>query len=188
MSMIDFSLSEKGLITEMFTSKGIHTFKEACQFIQDLKYGRTSLGTDIGIVLKELKGTCSSKHGLLASLAEENKQNEIELIVGIFLMSPETHSKLEDCFVDKPFTVIPEAHCYLRYKGERYDYTVKDSMNLIASKIVREQRVEPHQVGEWKVKIHQDYLEKWLKRNPNLEMTLEEIWSFREECISKLSE
>jgi hypothetical protein len=139
------------------------------------------------LVITEQKGTCSSKHALLIELAEENAVTDVELIAGIFLMSPETHPQLTDFFADKPYTSLPECHCYLRFKGQRYDFTdTTNAMERIASKIVREQRIEPNQVRDWKVVIHKDYLQRWLNRQPALNLTLEEVWTQREAAIELL--
>ncbi|MNY00032.1 hypothetical protein D3C86_1325110 [compost metagenome] len=104
-------------------------------------------------------------------------------------MSDETHPKLTDFFSGKNYPNIPECHCYLRVKGERFDFTdTSDTMELISPKLVREQRIDPSQVSDWKIVIHKDYLQRWLNRNPAFEMTLEEIWKDREEAIALLSQ
>lgn len=183
----DFSLKASTVYSGFFLSKGITTFHEACAYVAELPYGRNSKRDDFSLVLIEGRGSCSSKHGLLAALAEENDRYDIELIAGIFLMSDQTHSQLTGFFDDKPYTSIPECHCYLRYQRERFDFTdTSDAMARIAPKIVREQRIEPHQVIDWKPKIHQEYLKGWLLRNPQVERTLDEIWAEREECIARL--
>jgi len=171
-------------MTQLFIQRGIRDFLSACSTIQALPYGRNVNRMDLGLILTEGRGACSGKHALLATLAEENGIPEIELIAGIFLMSPETHPLLTDFFEGKPYTALPECHCYLRFNGERFDYTDhSNGMERIAPKIVREQRIEPHQVAEWKPKIHQEYLKGWLKRNPQVELSLEELWEDREQCI-----
>jgi len=183
----DFILNN-GKYSELLKELGIINFSQACDFIQKLPYGRNTNRDDFGLILSERKGTCSTKHALLSILAEENNHPEIELIAGIFLMNGETHSSLKDFFSDKPYLSLPEMHCYLRYNGVRYDFTsFPNKMPLIDQKIVREQRIEPHQVGDWKVMIHKHYLGGWLKRNPQVEFSLEELWMQREECIRILS-
>lgn len=183
MSLPNFTLRDLP-VGNLFIERGITDFTAACGYIQNLPYGRNSDRSDLLLVLLEGKGTCSSKHGLLAKLAEENEHFEIELIAGIFLMSPETHPVLTDFFKDKPYTSLPEMHCYFRYEKQRYDFTSRDNrMLFIESKIVREQRIEPHQVGDWKVKIHQEYIKAWLLRNPDIHFSYEEIWGQREEMI-----
>jgi hypothetical protein len=183
--MKNFLLAADLPLTKLFLEYNITDFVSACAHVQALPYGRNTTRGDFSQVLTEAKGACSGKHGLLAALAEEHGEMEIELIAGIFLMSGETHTFLTDFFEDKPYKSLPELHCYLRYKGERYDYTFPGNpMEHIAPKIVREQRIEPHQVNEWKPKIHAEYLKGWLRRNPQIGLTFEQIWEEREQCIA----
>ena len=182
--MLDFSITEKGIYSDLFREKGIHQFSEACAFVQALPYGRNSKRDDFRLILTEGKGACSGKHALLAHLALEQGHPEVEIIAGIFLMNGETHPVLSEFFRDKPYTAIPECHCYLRYNGERYDYTAPgNGMERIAPKIVREQRIDPHQVVEWKPNMHKHYMESWLKRKPDLAISFDELWNDREACI-----
>jgi len=186
--MVNFSLTSNEIYSSAFRELGINDFHSACEYLVKLPYGRNANRHDFLLTLKEGKGTCSSKHAILAYLADENGQTDIELIVGIFLMSAETHPKLTAFFSDKSYDCFPEAHCYLRYQGDRFDYT--DSSNAlarIAPKIVREQRAEPQQLVDWKPMIHKHYMEGWLKRNPQIELSIEELWSEREEAIVELS-
>ena len=188
MPLPDFELLE-GTVSKRFNEIGIKRFSEACKFIENLPYGRISYRDNLDLVLVEKRGTCSSKHGILARLCEENDHEETELIAGIFLMSPETHVELSDFFKDKPYNNLPEMHCYFRLSShDRYDFTSKNNrLALIEPKLVREQRIEPHQTGDWKEKIHQDYLRRWVARKPELGLSFDEIWAQREECIRLLS-
>jgi hypothetical protein len=183
MSLPDFELTQSEF-SDLLKEKGIQSFTEACDYIRSLPYGRTSDRNDLSLLILEEKGTCSSKHGFLGRLIEENGFNDIQLIAGIFLMSPETHPVLTNFFKDKPYTSLPEMHCYLRYQGQRFDFTsLTTRIETIEPKIIREQRIEPHQTGDWKIKIHQEYIKAWLLRNPQIEMNFEDIWKEREACI-----
>jgi hypothetical protein len=185
--MLDFELTSDEIYSIAFRNLGITHFSAACKFIAHLPYARNANRSDFSLVLSEGKGTCSSKHGLLAELALENAHPEIELIAGIFLMNEETHSKLVGFFDDKPYSMIPECHCYLRYRGERFDYTdASNGLERIIPKLVREQRIDPNQVNEWKIMIHKDYLQRWLVRNPDFQLSIDEIWLQREKAISRL--
>lgn len=186
--MINFELTSNEHYSSLFRELKITSFKEACNFIAKLPYGRNANREDFGLVLSEEKGTCSSKHALLATLALENGHPEVELIAGIFLMNGETHSKLSNFFTGKSYPNIPECHCYLRFQGERFDYTdTSGRLERIIPRIVREQRIDPNQVSDWKVMIHKHYLQGWLSRNPSFQLTLEELWKDREEAIALLS-
>lgn len=187
--MLNFPIEKSGPFSDLFRANDIADFAAACSFIGNLPYERISQRNDLTLVLKELRGTCSSKHAVLAYLALEQEHPEVELIAGIFLMSGETHPILATFFDEQPYDHLPECHCYLRIGGERFDFTTKSNlMERIAPKIVREQRIDPHQVVEWKEQIHRHYLEGWLKRNPQLDLSFDELWSGREQCILILSE
>ena len=184
----NFKLTLEGIISQKFLEKNIFDFHGACEYVKSLPKGRNSSNTDFVKLLEEQKGTCATKHALLNQLALENNQNEIELMFGIYLISSETHTHLTNFFLDKKYAHFPETHCYLRYKGIRYDYSSQNfPINQFESTIVREQRIDPNQVGEWKTKIHQDYLIRWLKRNPLVNSSIENIWQDREKIQKLLS-
>lgn len=178
----NFKILSKESISQKFIENGINEFSQACDFVMNLPIGKNSSRIEFEKIFEELKGTCSTKHGLLAVLALENNHPEIELMFGIYLMSEETHPQFSDFLSQNSLTNLPETHCFLRYNGKRYDFSsVTPLLEKIESKIVREQRIDPPQVGEWKEVIHKDYLTRWLKRKPEIGLSLEEIWVRREE-------
>lgn len=179
----NFKLNTESPISKKLIELGILDFDSACEYVKNIPVGRNSSRNNFTLIIDENRGTCSTKHALLNLLTEENNQNDIELMFGIYLISPETNPQLTKLFEGNNLTNLPESLCFLRYKGKRYDFTSHNNfLNQIESKIVREQRIEPNQVGEWKEKIHLDYLMKWIKRNPELTLNIDEIWKIREEC------
>ena len=64
-------ITPSGEISNKFLSMGIKTFKEACNYVHNLEYGYNSDTDDRWILFKELKGSCTPKHGVIAGLAEE---------------------------------------------------------------------------------------------------------------------
>jgi hypothetical protein len=182
----DFELTAHFTGKEVLLEKGITRFSTACTFVQDLPYGRNQNRASFELILTENKGTCSSKHGFLATLVEAHNHLEIELMVGIFLMSAETHPKIDTVLKMYNLDHIPEAHAYFRYKGKRYDFTSSlMAIEKIEPYIVREQRCESQQLIDWKPMIHKHYLEGWRKRK-NCPYTADELWDIREQCISAL--
>ncbi len=185
--MINFQLTSSEIYSTAFRDLGINDFKSACEYVQQLPYGRNANREDFLLVLTEGKGTCSSKHALLAFLADENGHEDIELMLGIFQMSATTHPQLASFFSKIPIAYLPEAHCYFRFNNERFDFTTSNaSIAAIEPFIVREQRMEPQQVVEWKPKIHQEYIKGWLKRNPTIAFSVDEIWEMREKMIEQI--
>lgn len=186
MMLPDFELTADAPLAASFRELELHRFSEACLYVQNLPYGRNLRRDDFAAVLHEGKGTCSTKHGLLSRLAELHAQDDIHLMVGIFLMSEETHPQLAEVLEKHGLKSIPEAHCYFRYEGNRYDFTAKGKdISGIEPFIVREQRCEPQQLVDWKPMIHKHYLEGWLKRQ-SFDYSLDELWEIREQCILEL--
>ncbi len=185
MDNVNFSIESEGKYSSLFRELEISTFHDACSYVHFLNYGRISERSDFSLVLLERKGTCSSKHALLAELALENKHPEIELICGIYLMSEETNNGVGKILSNYNLINIPECHVYIRVKGKRYDFTgERFSIEKIQPKIVREQRMDPSQASEWKVNIHKNYMESWLKRKPEINFTFGDLWNIREEIIA----
>lgn len=183
----DFKL-EEGRFSALLLEHEITTFSSACTFVQKLPYKRISDKENLELVLSEGCGTCSSKHAFLAQVALENNHPEVELICGIFLMSEETHPVLDNFFTGKQYTAIPEAHCYLKYRQQRLDFTTGNNrMPFIERKLLREHKIEPHQANEWKTAMHRAFLKSYLDRHPETGSSFDAFWSAREECIARLS-
>jgi len=83
----DYTLSSKDKLTELAKSNGINTWNELTEFIKNLPYGRNKNRTEFGLVLSEKRGTCSSKHAVLKSIADLNNIPNIDLVVGIYRMT-----------------------------------------------------------------------------------------------------
>jgi hypothetical protein len=60
-----------GPLSAEIIARGIPDFRAAGRYLQGLPYGRTVDRADFRAVLREGKGTCSTKHALLAALAQE---------------------------------------------------------------------------------------------------------------------
>jgi hypothetical protein len=64
-------LQDASPVSREFITRGITDFQAAGRAIHALPYGRTVDRADFRAVLREGKGTCSTKHALLAALAYE---------------------------------------------------------------------------------------------------------------------
>lgn len=186
LELLDFKILEKGKYESYLNKNQISTFHELISFVQALPYGRNENRSDFSLIFKEKKGTCSSKHGLLQEIVEINSIQEIELMVGIFLMNRDFHPKVKAVLDKYNLEHIPEAHSFLRFQGQRFDFTsTKSELSKFEPFLVREQRCESQQLIDWKPMIHKHYIESWLKRK-NLPFSPDEIWKIREECIAAM--
>ncbi|MEM1323393.1 MAG: hypothetical protein AAGG75_24215 [Bacteroidota bacterium] len=185
--MTSFPLDPLGPLSEGLLQRGVHNFSEAVNFVRHLPYRRTSDKERLMTVLEENCGTCSIKHAFLKQVATEQDRDDIELVIGIYQMNQDNTPGIGNHLVTSGLPYLPEAHCYLRYQGQRFDYTLPESdIARLASAIVEEKTIEAHQIGAFKVTFHQNYLRRWLTAE-GLTMSLEQLWQIREQCIASLS-
>ena len=184
----DFEVKPKGKISEAFLKNGILSFTQATNFIQNLPYGRNPNKNDLTTLFTDNCGTCSTKHAILKQLADENNFTDITLICGLFRMSSQNTPEISSTLNKYGLEFIPEAHNYLKYKSNILDYTKPDAhaINFIDD-LIEEIEILPHQITDYKVTYHKKYLEKWLENNSEIKLSLAELWTIREQCISDLS-
>src|SRR5215472_5557110 len=95
----------------------VSSFRDAAHLVAALPYGRGSKRSDHLMVLFENKGTCSTKHGLLALLAQEQNL-PIALYLGIYEMNGLNTPGVGPVLETNCLTAIPEAHSYLKYGSQ----------------------------------------------------------------------
>lgn len=174
-------------LTQLVTQNGVNTFGELLDMVRSIPYGRNVSRTDFKLVITENRGTCSSKHALVKKIADLNNIQDVELVLAMYKMNNANTPGIGSVLEENDLDFIPEAHCYLLHNGARIDITTPHSeINRIATDIISETSIKPEQVGQYKVDYHRDFVKNWLK-DQNLKYTLDELWAFREECISNLS-
>lgn len=175
-------------LTLQVKSMGIECWSLLLNHIQKLRYGRNANRHDFSLVLSEEKGTCSSKHALLKKIADENKIPNVQLFLGIYKMNGKNTPKIGSCLKENGLSYLPEAHCYLRIQEVLMDFTtVAAAFNTIEKDLLEEKEITPDQVAEYKVEYHQNFLKRWLQKK-KLNLSFEELWDIREQCILQLSQ
>lgn len=163
---------------------GIHTFGELAARVRELPYGRPVSASPLS-VLVENAGTCSSKHRLLAAVAQESGHAEIQLVVGIYAMSEANTPGVGQVLASHGVASMPEAHCYLVIGGTRFDLTglaVGTSSPFDA--LLEEHLVEPDDLAASKDRLHKKAIDVWARQNG---MAPESAWQAREACIAALA-
>lgn len=177
----DFRLKASGRLGSRFRSFGIGDFRQAAAHVRDLPYGRNSDRSDWGLVLAEGRGTCSTKHALLAALAREHGA-DVELRLGIYLMDGKNTPGAAGALDAVGLAALPEAHCYLAHRSERVDVTGVESSGIEG--FLHEEAIEPGQIGAYKVGAHRDFLRTWAAERG---LDPDHVWRVREGCIAALS-
>jgi len=181
-------LGTAGPTTAAFVERGISRFRDAARFIASLPYGRNSNRSDHLAVLRENRGTCSTKHSLLARLAQEQNL-PIALCIGIYEMDGLNTPGVGAVLEEHGLTSIPEAHCYLKRGSKRFDVTLTGG-NVAREPIDRvfvEVEISAEQVGDYKLQLHQEFMRRWMKAlSLPRAFTFAELWAVREACIHAL--
>ena len=186
-SFPDFRIDPGTETGAAFLAHGAATFHQAARLLRRLPYGRNTDRTDPSLVLVEGRGTCSTKHALLACLAAEHGA-AVELVVGIYEMTGANTPGVGGVLARHGIASLPEAHCYLRHAGVRLDVTREvDRASEPIAGFLSEHVIAPEGIGAPKLALHRSAMERWVReRMP--EWTADQAWRVREACIAALAE
>ena len=182
---LQFLISGGSALCEEVRSRGFESFEQLAEHVRKLPYKRTSNPQDPSAVLREGCGTCSAKHRLLASIAQDCDHTEVQLKVGIFEMSEDNTPGVAAVLNEAALTSIPEAHCYLSIDGERFDFTglpVGHSSPFAA--LLAEHVVSPTNLAQIKMELHKAAIAGWASERG---ISKEAAWATREACIAVLA-
>ena len=118
----DAEINPVGELSIKFLDLGIKTFRGACDYVHTIDYGYNTNYDDKMIFFKEKKGTCTTKHAVIAGLAEEL---EIPLYkhVCIYKFTEDITTGVDEILKKFEIPYIPMVHCFLVYESYRFDLT-----------------------------------------------------------------
>ena len=116
------TINKKGIISEKFISLKIKNFWDACKYVHELPYGYNSTTDDILILFKEDYGSCTTKHAVIATLAEE-LDIPVYKMVGIYAMNEDIVTGTNLILEKYHLPYLPMIHCFLIYDSYRVDLT-----------------------------------------------------------------
>ncbi|HET6763990.1 MAG TPA: hypothetical protein VFH27_09960 [Longimicrobiaceae bacterium] len=183
----DFPLDPSTPYGAAFLAHGAATFHQAAYLLRRLPYGRNTDRADPALVLPEGRGTCSTKHALLAHLAAEHGV-AVDLVVGIYEMTEANTPGVGPTLARHNIASLPEAHCYLRIGAVRLDVTrpaVEGAEPI--ERFLSEHVIAPEGIGAPKLALHHAAMERWVReRMPG--WTVDDAWRVREACIAALGQ
>ncbi len=145
----DAEIKPVGQISKKFLDLGIDSFKQACEYVNNIEYGYNTNYDDKLIFFKEKKGTCTSKHAVIAGLAEELN---IPLFkhVGVYKFTEEISTGTNKILGKYSIPYVPMVHCFLVYKGFRFDLTEGNcnGKNTTINELIYEEQVNPFISGK----------------------------------------
>jgi len=177
-------------VSDAFIQAGVPDYRAAARFVSRLRYGRNTVVSDPLIVIREGRGTCSTKHALLRRLAREQGL-DVALVLGIYEMHEGNTLGIGPILKRHDLTTLPEAHCYLRFRGDRVDITreINTCVSEPVAQFLHEEDITPEQIGDYKRDLHRQFMRQWIaETGAAAGRDLDEMWRIREECIASLSQ
>lgn len=184
----DFEIVGKnGIVSKSFNNLKVKSFVEACKWVDKLDYRRNNDKNNKLVLFEELCGTCSTKHAVLKRLADENGNNYLKLVLGIFKMNSDNTPVITNLLNKFNLKYIPEAHNYLRNNNHMLDFTgIGVNVDEFELDLLEEIEISPDKITDFQVQYHKDYLSRWIEIN-KIPYILDELWEIREECIATLA-
>jgi hypothetical protein len=165
-------------------ARGIGNLRGLGGALRELPYGRPADRSDFAAVLAAGRGTCSTKHAFLAATAGEQAV-PLLLTLGLYEMSEANTPGVGPVLAAAGLAVLPEAHCYVRWGGERIDVTRAAPPPQTPIAFLYEETIRPDQIGDYKVAWHQRHLRAWLAERGVRDWRA--VWEIRERCIRALA-
>jgi len=141
----DAHIDGSGVISNEFLRLGVTGFIDACQYVQRLPYGYNSDRDDLLILFKEGKGSCTTKHAVIATLAEELALPIVKKI-GIYGMTEDIVTGTNDILKTFNLPYVPMLHCFLVYGDYRVDLTQgnRNGKNRPIDEFLHTEKVRPN--------------------------------------------
>ena len=101
-----------GPMIAAFKALGVESFQAACAYVHQLPYGYNSDRDDLTILFKEGKGSCTTKHAVIATLASELGLAVVKRI-GIYAMTESIVTGTQAILERYGLPYVPMVHCFL---------------------------------------------------------------------------
>lgn len=116
----DKPIVDKGPMARTFMDMGMADFHHACRYVHELPYGYNADRDDPMILFKEKKGSCTTKHAVIATLAAE-LEIVIDKNIGIYAMTESLVTGAQRILDRHRLPYLPMVHCFLVSEGHRVD-------------------------------------------------------------------
>jgi hypothetical protein len=166
----DRPLNKAGSISAAFENVGINGFLDACFYVSQLPYGYNSDRDDAMILFKEKKGTCTTKHAVIATLAQE-LSIPVHKRVGIYAMTEDIVTGTNQILTKFGLPYVPMVHCFLAYEGYRVDLTADNhnGKNKPIENFLHMEAVAPDITAKAEYLLYRKALETDILKRPELQ-------------------
>ncbi len=179
-----FAISPASVMGGQVCALGFSRFDLLAAHVRALPYGHAHRPGDPLAILREARGSNSSKHHLLATVAQNCGHPEVVLTLGIYAMSELTTPGIGAILNAASVNSIPQAHCYLTVDHQRLDFTgpSRASVSPLRS-LTAEFFLTPDKLAERMAPLQQQALVQWATHQG---MSFEAAWALRQACLAVL--
>ena len=166
-------------------AQGITQYEEAIEYLRALPYRRIHNPRDLTTVLALQGGTFTARHALLVQLAREQGVLDVSLTLCVYELNKEVCPAVVPVLHRHGLSTLPEMCGCLKYR--RKLFSIAENNLGLQCEIVSEVEIAPAQIGNFKKRYHQRYLENWLQLEKlDRSWSVERIWRVREECLTAI--
>lgn len=189
-SFADIEIAPAGIIAKKFLALEISTFHRACTYVHRLPYGYNTDRDDLMGLFTEGKGSCTTKHAVIATLAQElglpvGKQ------IGTYAMTENLVTGTAAILEKYALPYLPMIHCFLSDGTHRVDLTEgnHNGKNGPINDFLHTAPVIPNIPAKEEYMLYRNALkDEILNRDELKEVTIKTILQAREEGLVLLKE
>ncbi len=171
-SLPETDIQPNGIISEQFLKRQVTSFRAACRWVKALPYGSNSDPGNSLLLFKEGQGTCTTKHGAIARLAQEQNLS-VSKNLGFYRLNDEIVTGVNTLLVRHGLSFIPQTHCFLAYESYRVDLTEGNcnGKNQTIEDYDFVVPVQPDLSSQQEQVLYREYLQRYFAISPELKKT-----------------
>jgi len=141
----DAEIKPVGELSIKFLDLGIKTFREACDYVHKIDYGYNTNYEDKMIFFKEKRGSCTTKHAVIAGLAQE-LNIPLYKHVCVYKFTEEITTGVNEILKKYEIPYVPMVHCFLVYENYQFDLTEGNynGKKKPINEYIHSERVDPY--------------------------------------------
>jgi len=140
----DLEIKPLGEMSKKFLELKISSFKGACLYVHNMRYCYNTNKDEKMILFKEDCGSCTTKHGVIALLAEE-LGIPLYKHVCVYKLTEEITTGIDEIVQKYEIPYVPMIHCFLVYKEYQFDLTEgnNNGKKKTVNQYIHAERVDP---------------------------------------------
>ena len=161
------AIQPQGVVSKAFINHGVKTFREASYYVQGLPYGYNRSSDHAMILFEDGFGTCFTKHGLIARLAEELTL-PVYRYEGFYPLTNKIVTGVDTILAEYGLPYIPRIHCFLAFEKSYIDLTEGNctGKNGMIETYLKIFRVKPEQTQSERDDTYANYYAEVCEADP----------------------